>query len=525
MGAARDSMGQGDGDRMTTEQHRLHILQFGIDHANIAVYRIDENGTILYANHHSAAMLGYTVEELTGMSLFEIDTVFTPEAFREHRERTKQSRTNTVLSMQRRKDGSVFPVEATVSYFTFGDVQGSFSFVQDISERSTMMDSLIAAKEKAEESDRLKTSFLMNMSHEIRTPMNGILGFLSLLAEPDLEEESKLEYIEAVNRSGRRLLDTINDIIEISRIEAGEVVANPVDMDLAEVMRYMLDEIRPQAAVAGLRLALAQHVTGVEARVHTDRHMLESILGNLLRNAVKFTRHGGIELGCAVQEGKLEFFVKDSGIGIPPERQDAIFERFVQSDIGLTRSHEGSGLGLTIARSYAQALGGTIRVASAPGIGSTFTLSIPYERAYPVSSAAGDDRDTAVLDIATGMHILVAEDDPASYRYIEIVLSQIRARLTHAVNGEETVRAFEQGPRPALILMDIKMPGMDGLEATRRIRQIDDRIPIIAQTAYAASSDREKALAAGCTDYACKPIQRQELLRLVRIYTSTGTGG
>lgn len=514
-----------DGHRRNRGKSHRHILQFGIDNANIGVYRIDETGIILYANLHAAAMLGYAVQELTGMSLFEIDTVLTPEAFREHRARTRQRRMNTIQSVQRRKDGSVFPVEVTVSYFTLGKIQGSFSFVQDITERKEMLDSLIAAKEKAEESDRLKSSFLMNMSHEIRTPMNGILGFLSLLSEPDLEEESKREYIEAVNRSGRRLLDTINDIIEISRIEAGEVTANPVPVDLSEVMHYLLEDFRPQATLAGLQLTLAQHVTGFEALVHTDRTLLERILENILRNAVKFTRYGGIEFGSTIHEGILEIFVKDSGIGIPLERQDAIFDRFVQSDIGLTRSHEGSGLGLTIAHAYAQALGATIRVDSTPGIGSTFTISMPYQHTNPASVTADDDRDTGESNIAAGMHILVAEDDPASYRYIEIVLSRIRARLTHAVNGEEAVRAFREGPRPALILMDIKMPGIDGLEATRRIRQIDERVPIIAQTAYTGHDDRERALDVGCTDYACKPIQRQELLRLVRIYTSNGTGG
>ncbi len=231
-------------------------------------------------------------------------------------------------------------------------------------------------KEKAEESDRLKSAFLANMSHEIRTPLNGILGFLELLDKPDLTAEQRKRYIKIVNMSGQRLLDTINDILEISVIEAGQSVVQKVEVNTEEIMHYFHLFFVQQAKDKGLTIELDQYVTDADALIQTDKNKLESILSNLLKNAIKFTNQGGVVFGNYLEGKSLIFYVKDTGVGIPEDRLDAVFDRFVQADNSLTRHHEGSGLGLSIVKSYVEMLGGRVWLNSAAGNGSTFYFSI-----------------------------------------------------------------------------------------------------------------------------------------------------
>jgi PAS domain S-box-containing protein len=267
--------------------------------------------------------------------------------------------------------------------------------LSNVIQRSKMIEALISAKEKAEESDRLQSAFLANMSHEIRTPMNGILGFLELLSEPDLEEENKKEYIEIVNNSGRRLLNTINDIIEISKIEAGQSKVSHGDVNIGEVMKFHYDFFLPQAIEKGLAMNVSTQVTGSQGLIRTDRHKLDGILTNLIKNAIKFTEKGSIEFGNYLENEWLVFYIKDSGRGISKDRFEAIFERFVQADQNLTRAHEGSGLGLSITKAHVRALGGKIRLESEPGKGSTFFFTIPY---VPVKEKKGANGQPDIHD-------------------------------------------------------------------------------------------------------------------------------
>ncbi|MEL7586865.1 MAG: PAS domain S-box protein [Prolixibacteraceae bacterium] len=392
----------------------------------------------------------------------------------------------------------------------------------NVIQRTKMIQELIAAKEKAEESDRLQAAFLANMSHEIRTPMNGILGFLELLSEPDLEEESKKDFIEIVNKSGRRLLDTINDIVEISKIEAGESKVLYTDVNVEEVLKFHHDFFLPQATEKGLHLIILQQITGTRAFIRTDRHKLDGILTNLIKNALKFTQQGRIELGNYLEKEWLVFYVKDSGRGISPERLEAIFERFVQADQNLTRAHEGSGLGLSITKAHVNALGGKISVESEPGKGSTFIFKIPYTqaKAQETTEASGVSLSSVSSKEIT---ILIAEDDESSYQYLRFILEKENFNLIHTLNGEDTIAVVRNNPGISLVLMDIKMPGMDGLEATVEIRKFNKTVPIIAQTAYALSNDDEKAKQAGCNDYIAKPINRAKLFKLIEKYVADPT--
>jgi PAS domain S-box-containing protein len=386
--------------------------------------------------------------------------------------------------------------------------------IVNVKERLEKEQKLISAKEQAEESDRLKSAFLANMSHEIRTPMNGIIGFLDLLKEPDLSEENKADYINIVTQSGHRLLDTINDIIEISKIETGELKINMSVVNISELMAYFHGFFRQQTDQKGLNYIISNKLPGDVQSFRTDSMKLESIISNLLKNAIKFTSKGSVEFGCYLEESDLTFYVKDTGSGIPADQIDIIFDRFVQADISGTRPHEGSGLGLSIVKAYIEMLNGKIWVKSKAGEGSHFFFSIPYlpsKEEKPVSEII-----TAVTDEPSiKSTILIAEDDYASYLYMESLLSGKGVTFLHTTNGADTVKVVRENPDISLILMDIRMPGMTGIEATRKIREFNKSITVIAQTAYALDGDRELAIEAGCNDYITKPINRNDLQKMV----------
>jgi CheY-like chemotaxis protein len=323
--------------------------------------------------------------------------------------------------------------------------------------------------------------------------------------------------MHVVNLSGQRLLDTINDIIEISKIEAGEQEVKNSAVDISEMMKYHLDFFQLQAKQKGIDLFISETITSDEAFAETDKNKLDSIFTNLIKNAIKFTTKGSIELGNYIENGSLVFYVKDTGCGISAEKMEVVFERFVQGDLSLTRSYEGSGLGLTIAKAYVHLLGGKIWVESEVDKGSTFYFSIPYK------SKLGKNRISDAQDVLSDEYsketiILVAEDDATSFQYLEVVLKKKNITPFRAVNGKEAILIFKQNPDISLILMDIKMPGMDGFEATKEIRKLNKKVPIIAQTAYALSGDEEKARKAGCNDYITKPIRSAELFVLLDKY-------
>ncbi|MDA3941989.1 MAG: PAS domain S-box protein [Bacteroidetes bacterium] len=381
-------------------------------------------------------------------------------------------------------------------------------------QRKKMIADLIKSKEKAEESDKLKSAFLANVSHEIRTPMNGILGFLELLKEPDLSEEQMAAYIKIVNKSGQRLLDTINDIIEISRIESGEVEVIEDEVFLSEVLSYYYDFFKPQTDQIGLTLILKNQLEKQEDCIRTDRHKLDGILTNLIKNAIKFTKKGSIEIGSYIENEKLMVYVRDTGIGIPPNRRDAIFDRFVQADLHMTRAHEGSGLGLSIVKAYTEALGGELKLHSEPGKGSEFLIALPFRKVEKPEQLR-ENHDYHAVNQTENKLILIAEDDDSSYDFLHIILQAMGFSLMRCVDGATAIKLTQKHPEIALILMDIKMPIMDGLTATQKIREFNTEIPIIAQTANALSGDADKALAAGCNDYIAKPVKRKVLSNVI----------
>ncbi|MCF8391582.1 MAG: PAS domain S-box protein [Bacteroidales bacterium] len=391
---------------------------------------------------------------------------------------------------------------------------------QDITELKRLNTDLIQAKEKAEESNRLKTAFLNNMSHEIRTPLNGITGFIGLLQNPIIDAEEKQKYFDIINKSSDRLIATVNDIMDISRIEAGEVKVSLTEVSANEILEEQYSFFYHQAQSKGLELIFKPCLVDKEARFVTDKHKLEGILTNLIKNAIKFTEQGEITFSCSLKKEKdievLEFNVKDTGIGIPANRIDAIFNRFEQADIEDTRVHQGSGLGLAIVKSYVEMLGGEIIVSSEVGSGSTFTVKIPYTKQFVKQSDAKGNIKKETQTTLSNLSVIIAEDDETSIIYFDTIFKNVFKNITYTKTGKETFDKCRENPETDLILMDIKMPDMNGYDTTREIRKFNHDVIIIAQTAFGLSGDREKAIEAGCNDYIAKPINKDVLEIIIK---------
>jgi signal transduction histidine kinase len=377
----------------------------------------------------------------------------------------------------------------------------------------------INQREKAQHADKLKSAFLANMSHEIRTPMNGILGFAELLKEPGHSGMQQQEYIRIIEKSGIRMLNIINAIVDISRIEAGLMEVNITASDINEQIEYIYTFFKPEVKNKGIQFSCKKSLTAGEAIIKTDREKLYAILTNLVKNAIKYTEAGAIEFGYTKNAANVEFFIKDTGIGIPKDRQEAIFERFIQADIFDKNALQGAGLGLSIAKAYVEMLGGKIWVESEVGKGSTFRFIIPYN-AIPIEKTDIKKNFTVekVDNQNRNLKILVAEDDEASEILITLSLTKICNEFLYAKTGVEAIEACRKNTDIDLILMDVQMPEMNGYEATRQIRQFNNGVIIIAQTAYGLSGDREKAIKAGCNDYISKPILKDELILKIQTY-------
>ena len=389
---------------------------------------------------------------------------------------------------------------------------------EEIAERKRTEKELKIAKEKAEESDRLKSVFLANISHEIRTPMNGILGFASFLKEPDLSGEEQQEFISIIESSGERMLNIINDLIDISKIESGQMSVSSMDVSVNKLTETLYIFFKPEAEKKGLQIFLKNALPLSEDVVKTDYEKLYAILTNLIKNAIKYTDEGRVEFGYEKKNGVVEFYVKDTGIGIDDNRHEDIFKRFIQVQQGPNRFYEGAGLGLAITKAYVELLAGKIWVKSEEGKGSRFYFTIPHEIGLNVKPESAEK--IASLEVnelrVADLKILVAEDDPVARLLLKTILNGNVKTILYANNGVEAVDMIRKNEDVDLILMDIKMPELDGYEATKQIRKINKEVVIIAQTAFATTSDKEKILRIGFNGYISKPIKKDELFREIK---------
>ncbi len=414
-----------------------------------------------------------------------------------------------------KKDGSMFPCEIRGRMSVFEGEEITVTSVTDITEQLKAEQELITAKEKAEESDKLKSAFLANISHEIRTPMNGIIGFSQLLKSDDLSPDEMRTYIDTIDNCSNYLLSTIDDIINISRIETGLIVLFEAETSINDLLESTITQHQFQAEKKGLSLSCANKLSAKSDRVITDEKKLRQVLNNMIDNAIKFTEKGNVEVGCKLAGDFLEFQISDSGIGISKQNQDVIFERFRQAEIDVENLTGGTGLGLAISKAYIEKMGGQITIESEKESGSTFYFTIPFK---PLSSLNDEVNEEAPKKDYSKKYVLIAEDEEANFKYLKLLFSETGATILRAKNGQEAVGICKQMQRIDLVLMDIKMPIMDGYEATKSIKSFAPEIPIIAQTAYALVHDSKLAMAAGCDDYIAKPINREMLMEKVAVF-------
>lgn len=378
--------------------------------------------------------------------------------------------------------------------------------------RQTNFD-LETAKQKAEESDKLKTAFLQNLSHEIRTPLNGILGFAKLLNDEDITKDEIVDFTSVINNSGQRLLEIVNNVLDISKIETGQVEIKDKKVSINKLLSDLQRFFEIMAKAKDLHLRMFNELDDENSYVLSDEFKLNQILTNLLSNAIKFTKNGGVDYGYRVKSGMVEFFVKDTGSGIPKEQQGRIFERFAQADISITRGYEGAGLGLAICKGLVELFGGKIWLESEVGRGTTFYFTIPCKKIDKQENI--NKTVNAMTEINKKHKILIAEDDNDSYALLVRILKNKDYDLLWAKNGQQAVDIFNDNKDIDLILMDIRMPVMDGIEATKLIKEIAPNIPVIAQTAYAFSEEKDRILSLGFDDYISKPIEIDLFTRLL----------
>lgn len=372
---------------------------------------------------------------------------------------------------------------------------------------------LIKAKERAEEANKLKTAFLSNMSHEVRTPMNGIIGFTNLLKSQKLSQSEGEKFINIIQASGKRLVNLIEDIINISKIETHQMQVYKSEFNLNEDLFNIYNMHKPAALDKGIEI-IFESCLQENQMIYTDREKLNSIVSNLIKNAVKYTEEGKIDIKCTKSDDDFRFVITDTGIGIPPDRLDAIFDYFVQADVADKMARQGAGLGLTIAKEYIQMLGGKITLDSKENEGTTVSFSIPFGANKNADLESNSNSIHKTLE--KKLKILIAEDDEVSRIYLKLILEKYASEILVAHNGKEAVNYCKDNSDIDMVLMDIKMPEYTGYQAIEKIREFNSKVFIIAQTAYGLGGDKQKLLNIGCNEYLSKPIDEDDLDRVLQ---------
>jgi PAS domain S-box-containing protein len=480
----------------------------------------DEKGIVAFVSHQCDTVLGYKEKEFSGK-------VFPDIIHPDDKLKCLYEWENVLLQGKevREFEYRIIDGQNKVRWVSHsarmvksnGDSLGVQSTIRDISEHKKTEIDLINAKDKAEESERLKSAFLANMSHEIRTPMNGIVGFTQLLKEPGLTIDEQRDYINTIEKSGKRMLNTLNDIIDVSKIESGLITVEINKLDITQTLGDLYKFFKPEADAKGLHFSFITSLTAYETTIYTDIEKINSILTNLIKNAIKFTHSGSIEFGCEKKNEYFEFYVRDTGVGIPQKQKKIIFDRFRQGSESHIRNYEGAGLGLAISKSYVEMLHGKIWVDSEEGTGSVFYFIIPCKSESKESPGVkGDGSISNIPFRVKNLTVLIAEDDETSHYLLTLIFQKMGHTVIHARTGLQAIEACRSNPNLDLVMMDTKMPEIDGYGATRKIRKFNKDIIIIAQTAFGFIGEKEKAITAGCNDYVSKPIHKDTLSKLIQ---------
>ncbi len=516
-------------------QHELGTL---LDTTNFLIAFYDEETDMLSAPYYkddnddigvwsaSNSLTGYVIKQNKPL-LVTKDDLFKTEWLRKYAQ--VGSNSEVWLGVPLREKGKAFGAFVVQSYtdpFAYNEKDVvMLEFISDqISltiQRKKAEQVIKAARAKAEESDRLKTAFLANMSHEIRTPMNGILGFAELLDDDTLSAERRREFISVISSSSKQLLIVINDIIDISKIESQQLNISNVRFNLNELLYKVLltfENIKKNAGKSHLELFLEEGFANRESNIICDDVRLSQVLYNLLGNALKFTSTGFVRFGYRHENGHLLFYVKDSGKGIPEDKQQLIFDRFRQVEESNTRQFGGTGLGLSISKGLVELMGGKLWVISEENKGSTFYFTLPDDILAMAQEAIPEPKKEMPDKGFDGLTILVAEDIQSNFHLIKIMLKKTGATLLYAEDGLQAVKTCRDNNHIDLILMDIQMPNLNGYEATLEIRTFRPDLPIIALTAYAFEEDKIRVMNAGCNDFITKPIDKAGLISKLSEY-------
>ena len=502
------------------------MLREIIDNVPVMIFAKDNNQRFVLANKAFASAYGKRVGEIEGQLQAEIHPV--PEEvlkFKKDDEMLLEGRSKRIETEETFTDANGDTRILRTVKVPFKPESGNgiaiLGVAIDVTETKNNEIELKNAKDKAEESDKLKTAFLANMSHEIRTPMNAIVGFSELLNDPDLPDSSRREFVGLIGDNSKLLLNLIEDIIDVAKIEAKQVKivwsTCQVNAILDELAEYYMSQLSKYPNKQ-IRIEVDKAYDSEDFMVITDPLRLRQVLNNLIGNAIKFTEKGHVAFGYRMNgRESLQFYVKDTGIGLAREKLDLIFERFRQAEESSTKEYGGTGLGLTISKRLVEMLGGNMWVESELHEGSTFYFTIPYRPAkegfktklFRPESDKQDWSDKTVL---------VAEDETSNFELIKATLLRTKAKVLRAVNGREAVEICETNSKIDLVLMDIRMPVMNGYEATRLIKAEKKELPIISLTAYAMSDDRDKSFKAGCDEYVSKPFNPTDLLEKMSRY-------
>jgi PAS domain S-box-containing protein len=478
------------------------------------------NNQILYANPAAISFYGYeNAEEL--MQLDPYGFIY-PEDMQMVVLRMKylESGSNnppTEIRAVRKNGELIYSISTSIS-IEFDGLKSVLIVSQDITKIKQYEKELIEAKSKAEDSDRLKSAFLANMSHEIRTPLNGIIGFAGLLNKHNLTKEKLNKYSLIINSSSHQLLGIINDIIDISKIEAGLMTITNEPIGLNSILEELYTVYKTLLENKGIKMFLFKGLDDGASEIYTDETKLKQVLNNLLNNAMKFTHDGQIEMGYTLEGSRLKFFVVDSGIGIPSEYLKIVFERFRQVEISDSRKYGGTGLGLSISKALVEMMGGQIWLESEPDKGTSFYFSIPYVQVLEPSLQNPENLKNENIFNWHGKTLLVVDDEETNLFFIKEIISDFGAVVLQVRNGKEAVNLIQSNKDIDLVLMDIKMPVMDGFEALKLIKKSKPGVIVIAQTAFAMSNDKQKALSAGFDDYVSKPIEKKDFLSTLNKY-------
>ena len=494
---------------MALEQSPSHILITNTE------------GIIEYVNTRFNEVTGYNINELIGKTPRILNSGYHNKEFYNVLWTTiKSGQQWRGEFLNKRKDQSTFWEYASISPLknSQGKITHYIAVKEDITLKKELEKEIIEARDRAERSDKLKEAFLQNISHEIRTPLNAIVGFSELLNEIGLEPNQINEYTKIIKSSSLQLLSIVNDILTISRIQTGQEKVNSEPTKINRILDNLLYDFQLNVQEKELKLNLFKGIEDKEFEFIADEVKLTQILSNLIQNAIKFTNYGKIEFGYNINDEYIQFFVKDTGIGISKELHDTIFDRFRQADFSISRNYGGTGLGLSISKSFIDLMKGEMWLESIVGEGTQIYFKLPViKKNKLLDENKGQIKEIVEKEIT----ILVAEDEEFNYLLIKTILDGNRFKLIHTWNGKETINIGLANSEIDLILMDIKMPEIDGIDAMQEIKKSRPNIPIIAITAYALEHEKEHFLRIGFNDYLPKPINKEELLKKVFKYAKT----